>query len=225
MLVGKTRITSSYEVVAPIVENVPELPEPDWGLLQDKSDSVGYQTRESLLVKIEQLTKSLHHAQVLICTHQVIQERTAEQLIVQHAYLTKLNQALHAKENKKSSDRTILFADGFGRHLTSEESISLVEGQKLRKEQEAAEKEQRLEGREACKAAKAAAEAEWTMIVTAHEQAVKDWTTECERLRAQNVRVKDLPPKPKRLPKPKPVLEVVPEEWSEQDDENNDGED
>jgi hypothetical protein len=149
----------------------------------------------------------------------------AAQLTVEHAHLTKLNQALYAKEKKKSSDCTILFAEGFGRHLTSKESISLVEGQKLQKEQEAAEKEQRLEGREAHKAVNAVAEAEWAMIVAVHEQAVKDWTTECERLWAQNVRVKDLPPKLKRPPKPKPVPEVVPEEWSEQDDEDNDGED
>ena len=193
------------------------------GFLQSRPDGVGYQSRDYLLASIEQLTKSLHHVQVLIHTHEVIQERTTAQLIVQHAHLTKLNQALHAKENKKSSDRTILFAGGFRRHLTSDESISLVEGQKERKEKEAAEKIQRLEGREARKAAKAVAEAEWAVIVTTHEQAVKDWAAECERLRAQNVRVKDLPPKPKRPPKPKPVLEVMPEEGSEQDDDDNEG--
>ena len=220
MLVGKTRITSSYEVAAPVLEDMPELPELDCRLLRDKSDIVGYQSRESLLTKIELLTESLHRAQVLIRTHEVIQERITAQLVIQHAHLTKLNQALHAKENKKTNDRTILFAEGFGRHLTSEESISLVEGQKERKEKEAAEKMQRLEGREARKAAKATAEAEWVQIVTAHEQAVKDWVAECEKLRAQKVRVKDLPPKPKRPPKPKPVTEVIPDEGSEAEDED-----
>jgi len=148
---------SVYEVAAPILEDMPELLEPDWRLLQAKSDIVGYQSMESLLTKIEQLTKSLHRTQVLICTHEVIQEHITAQLIIQHAHITKLNQALHAKENKKTNDHTILFAKGFGRHLTSEESITLVEGQKERREKEAAEKMQRLEGREAHKAAKAMA--------------------------------------------------------------------
>ena len=220
MLLSKTRITSVYEVAAPVLEDMPELPEPDWGLLEDLPATDGYQSRESLLTKIRQLTESLHCARVLIGTHKVIQERSTAQLIVQHAHLSKLNQALNAKENKKSNDRTILFAEGFGRHLTSDQSISLVEGQKERKEKEAAEKAQRLQGREARKAAKAAAEAEWAAIVTDHEQAVKDWIAECQRLRAENVRVKDLPPKPKRPPKPKPAVEVVPDKGSEPDDNN-----
>ena len=99
MQVGKTQIPSSYEVMAPVVENVPELPEPDWGLLQSRPDGIGYQSRDYLLARIQQLTESLHHAQVLIHTHEVIQEHTTTQLIVQHAHLMKLNQALHAKEN------------------------------------------------------------------------------------------------------------------------------
>jgi len=34
------------------------------------------------------------------------------------------------------------------------------------------------------------------------------------------VRVKDLPPKPKRPPKPKPVMEVVPDKGSKAEDED-----
>jgi len=51
MLVGKTRITSAYEVAAPVLEDMPELPEPDWELLQDMSDIVGYQSRSHLSPK------------------------------------------------------------------------------------------------------------------------------------------------------------------------------
>ena len=47
-----------------------------------------------------------------------------------------------------------------------------------------------------------------------------DWVAECEKLQAQKVRVKDLPPKPKRPPKPKPVMEVVPDKGSEAEDED-----
>ena len=189
-----------------------------------KRSDTGYQSQEAHLAKNDELTKSLHRAQTIICTHEVIQDHTSAQLIVQNAHLMKLNQALHTKENK-TSDRTILFADGFGRHLTSDESISLIQGQKERREKEAVEKAQRLEGREACKAAKAAAEEGWAVIITAHDQAVKDWMAECERLWAKKVRAKDLPPKPKWPLKPKPVLEVVPEEGSDHGDEEEESRD
>jgi len=41
-----------YEVAAPVLKDMPKLPELDWGILQDKSDIVGYQSWESLLYKI-----------------------------------------------------------------------------------------------------------------------------------------------------------------------------
>ena len=72
-----------------------------------------------------------------------MEEHTAAQLILQDAHLNKLNQVLHICENKKKSDRTVLFAKGYGQHLTSEESIGLVRDQKDRKEKEAKELEQR----------------------------------------------------------------------------------
>ena len=89
-----------------------------------------------------------------------MEECTSAQLVLQNAHLNKLNQVLHTCENKKQSDRTILFAQGYGRHLTNEESIELERGQKERREREATELEQRRVTRDDRKAAKAALEAE-----------------------------------------------------------------
>jgi hypothetical protein len=183
-------------------------------------DMTAYQSREGLLEENGRLTESLERSRTIIRTHEVIEERSAAQLIVQNAHLNKLNKALHARENKNNSERTVLFANGYGRHLTCPESISLVWNQKERKEREAVEKVQRQEARGACKAAKAAAEVEWKAIVTAHERALKEWVDECEILRAQNVRVRDLPRKPKRPPKPKPVVEAVGDEDEDENDED-----
>lgn len=141
-LVSKTHITSAYKVVAPVIENAPLLPKPDWTHLE-KETEIGYQSRESLLKENESLTESLHCSRDIICTHQVMTECTATQLIIQDAHLNKLNQVLHTRKNKKKSDCTILFAEGYGQHLTSEESIGLVRDQKERKEKEAEELEQR----------------------------------------------------------------------------------
>ena len=113
MLVSKTRITSAYKVVAPVIENAPLLPKPHWTHLEKRTE-IGYQSRESLLKENESLTESLCHSRDIIRTHQIMEECTATQLILQDAHLNKLNQVLHIRENKKKSDCTILFAKGYG---------------------------------------------------------------------------------------------------------------
>jgi hypothetical protein len=129
-------------VAPPVIKKVPLLPEPDWTHLDKKMD-MGYQSRESLPKQIESLTESLHCSRDIIHTHQVMEECTPAQLVLRNAHLNKLNQVLYTHENKKQSDHTILFAKGYGRHLTDEESIGLVRGQKERGEREATEMEQR----------------------------------------------------------------------------------
>ncbi|KAH9962040.1 hypothetical protein BJV74DRAFT_716002, partial [Russula compacta] len=119
------------------------------------------------------------------------------QLVIQHAHLTKLNQSLHAKENKKTTDRTILFPGGFGRHLTDPEFGQQLAEQAQRKAAEEAGKAQRASNREAQRVVKAAAEAEWKKKKEEYEEAMESWKAECLRLQAENMRVKDLPPKPR----------------------------
>ena len=69
--------------------------------------------------------------------------------------------------------------------------------QNQRKEAKAAKKAKRKSGREADAAARAAVEAEWKVMVAEHAKAVVDWQKECEVLKANGTRVKDLPQKPK----------------------------
>jgi len=89
----------------------------------------------------------------IIRTLQLKEERANAQLVVQKAHLNKLNQVLHTKENKKKSDHTILFAEGFGRHLTNDESIVLVRDQKERRERKQELEQRRVAqvDREGCK--------------------------------------------------------------------------
>jgi hypothetical protein len=203
MLVSKTRITSAYKAAAPVIEKAPLLPEPEWTYLNPTDVDNSYQSRHSLLEHNTSLTETLRRSWDIIRTHQVMAERTTAQLVIQHAHLNKLNQVLHNRENKKKSDRAVLFAEGYGLHLTNEESIGLVRGQKERKEREAVELEQRRMVRGDRKAVKAALEAEWKEIVKTHNEAVQAWVLESNRLRAEGVRPKDLPKKPKRPLKPK----------------------
>ena len=158
MLVSKVCMMSMYKVTAPVFEAVPELPQPDWGLLY-RSSSAGYQSRASLEQQNQELTESLDRSRHIIRTHKLMEEGQSAHLIIQHAHLVKLNQSLNAKENKKG-DRTTLFTGGLGRHLTDSEVTDQLIAQNQRKEAKAAEKAKRKSGREADAAARAAVEAE-----------------------------------------------------------------
>ena len=186
---------------------MPELPQPDWSLLRDPL-AAGYQSRDTLERQNGELTESLNHSRNIIRAHELIEEGHEAQLVIQHTELTKLNQSLHAKENKKQDDNTILFPGGIGRHLTDSEFGQQLEAQNKKKADKAAEKAQRKVVKDANKAARAAVEAEWKEISTEHNKAVEAWEAECVRLKAEGVCIKDLPVKPKCPPKSKPVLEA-----------------
>jgi hypothetical protein len=223
LLVSKTLMISAYKIAAPVFEAVPELPQPDWSLLH-KAPNAGYQTRDALERQNEELTESFTCSCDIICAQELIEEGHEAQLIIQHTYLTKLNQSLHAKENKKNDDRTILFPGGFGRHLTDTEFGQQLEAQNKRKADKATEKAQRRMASEANRAARAAVEAEWKVITAEHKKAVEAWEAECARLKAEGVHTKDLPVKPKCPLKPKPALEAPaqsgePDEQSASDSE------
>jgi hypothetical protein len=116
-------------------------------------------------------------------------------MIVQHCYVMKQNQRLHAKENK-TTDHSIL--EGGARHLTADEVIEGLENHRKDKEQEAAEKERQREEHTEVSECKQMMESRWKEICAEHEQAIKNHKAECARLIALGTRKKDLPPKPKR---------------------------
>lgn len=163
-------MTSAYKITAPVLEAMPELPKPDWSLLQRHNSR---QSRDQLLHMNDELTTSLSQS------HNIIQ---SAQLIIQHTQLTKLNQSLQAKESKKKNDCTklLLFPGGFGRHLTAPEVRDLLQQQEQRKEAEVAKKAKRKEAKEAQKGAKATAQLEWEKIKTNHQSGVERWEIECE---------------------------------------------
>jgi len=181
MLVSKNHILSAYKVAAPVFEDTPLLPKPDWTLLQKRNDA-NYQSRNYLLQQNVALTESLHHSRNIIHAYQLKEEHANVALVVQNAHLNKLNHVLHTKENKKKSNHTVLFAEGFGHHLTNDESIALLKGQRERQEKEAEELEQRRIVQVDQKAARAAKEAEWKEIVQKHDEVVVEWKAECQRL-------------------------------------------
>lgn len=100
LLVSKTRMTSSYKVSKPDIERMPELSQPDWTLTEAPYCN-GYETREMLEERNAKLAVNLLRSREVIRVHELIEEGQAAQLVIQHLELTKLNQSLYAKENKK----------------------------------------------------------------------------------------------------------------------------
>ena len=214
-------MTSAYTITTPVFEPLPKLPQPDWSYLQNQLSDT-YQSHEALQHENAKLTKSLCHSQVIIRAQEAREEACEAQIVVQNAHLIKLNDSLHAKENKKKNDPTALFVDGFGRHLTDAEFTSQLRAQNERQAVEAAEKEQRQAGQKTKKAAKEALEAEWKRMLGDHQEAIEAWKAECDRIKAQNVRAKDLPKKPKHPLKPKPAVEDVGGSRDASDDSSSD---
>ena len=225
-LLEKTRATHlqmTQIIKPPIIEHPPvNLESPDWSLLGLAKPSSFY-SRSELEGRMEGLTENLHRAKGVISAYKVINEGANSQMILQHMVLDKLNQSLHEKEKGKKSDRTILFPGGKGRHLTDAEVIKLKRELEDDKEREEARKEARKTKKDQRRVEKERVEVEWKKIVEEHGHAVEDWETKCRELKEKGVRVKDLPKKPKRAPKPKPI-EMVADSEDEEDEESN-GED
>jgi hypothetical protein len=104
--VSRMWITSAFSPTAPVLKTLPELPLPDWSLLQGLH-SKKYQSHEALETHIDKLTQSLSDACNIIWAWEVINKRKNAQLVIQHSHPSKLNQSLQTKENKTKDDRTI----------------------------------------------------------------------------------------------------------------------
>ncbi|KAF8589680.1 hypothetical protein K439DRAFT_1331847, partial [Ramaria rubella] len=173
-LVSHTPITASQSLAPPILEAPLALPEPDWSILNPATTNE-YQSHLQLHSRVQELTANLHltHSQILIC--EGIIESAHAQLIVQNLYVSKLQQSLQAKENKKKTDCVKLLPNGKGQHLTAKEFIwelKLAEQSRNAQVQQQARRKQDLAAK---KQAKEASEAEWKGICQNHKLAVEAW--------------------------------------------------
>lgn len=217
-LVSTAPITSANRIAPPVLETVPPLLQPNWSFLQ--SSPSGYHTNRQLRDENDSLRENLQLAHQLVQAHRLIDEGRNAQLIIQNLMLDKMNQSLRAKEKKNQEGRqgrTKLFPGGYGRHLTNEEFIAEQEADERDKREKLAQKTRRKEDREAKKSRRLEAEAEWKAMLDEHAKEIHEWEVLVEKLKAENVRKKDLPKKPKRPKKPKPVSEeqLAPEQESD----------
>ncbi|KAF8893200.1 hypothetical protein CPB84DRAFT_1732307 [Gymnopilus junonius] len=220
-LVSKDPITSSTPIFSPVLEHPPSsIPQPDWNLA--KSPVKSYQSRESLIFENMALRDSLHSAQTHVNARDLIIEGAHAQLVIQNIHLQKSNAALNKQEQRKKNDRALLF-NGKGQVLTSDEFRAKIREQNAAREAATAEKMKKADARLARKNAMAVVEEEWARIKQDHEQAVKAWEIECQKLKDQNIPKRSWPPKPRRARKPKlPEVEEEEDEEELEDDVQDD---
>ncbi|KAF8969033.1 hypothetical protein BDZ97DRAFT_1654424 [Flammula alnicola] len=222
-LVSKTLHTSSTPILAPVLEAVPPtLPRPDWSLAYGHSvDS--YKTRQHLQEENELLRTNLRWAHTISCAQDGIIEGSSATMIVQDLTLRKLNGALHGKETEKASNRTLVIDASKGQCYSQDSIREGIFEQEERKKAAAAQKRSKADGRAAKKEAQAKLDEEWKRIKMNHEDAVKCWKTDCEKLASEGVPKKNWPKGPihQRKPKLPPNLEAVADE-DDVDDEEED---
>jgi hypothetical protein len=176
------------------------LPQPNWNIIRTPRDT-SYQSKAQLEKHIDSLTEELHKAREVIRYRERREEANSAMLVVQDMTLQKMNESLHAKENKKSKKNKV-FAGGKGRHLTHHESISALRDEQDAREEAARQKVMRQDKRERSKVEKARLELEWNTIKEAHVASLMRWEEECTKLTSEGVLKKNLPKKPTRPPKP-----------------------
>ena len=203
-LISNVKITLAQPIL-PLAEHGPlHLPEPDWTLLKAPITTPSfYQSNNQLLQRVDELTANLDLARQHLNTRKETEEANNAQLVIQDITLWKLNETLHAKENKKKSKCTKLFTGGMGRHLTHSETITTVRENQEARAREQNWKAQRKQDRERNKAEKVKADVEWKAMIEVYTVKVKEWEDECTRLVMERVLKKNLPKKQARPKKPK----------------------
>ena len=136
-----------------------------------------------------------------------MREGAHAQLIVQNLHLNKLNMALKGKENQasKKTDRSKLFPDGKGCHLTDEAFIRSLEIAQAARTEKAAAVAHRKATWQDRKVERESLAKEWEEIKATHTVAVEKWEAECKHLIATGTLRRALPKKPIRARKPQPV--------------------
>jgi hypothetical protein len=112
-LMSQDPMMSASQVAAPVFE-VPPIRTARLVLLNVEPSEM---SRSHLEVYAKDLKGSLGSAKH-VDSRDLIIEGAHAQLIVQGIYSAKQSQSLYARENMKKTDRTMLFPEGKGRHLT-----------------------------------------------------------------------------------------------------------
>lgn len=165
----------------------------------------------------------LQRAHTLSHAQNGIIEGSSATMVIQNIHLRKLNGALYGQETEKTSKRTLVINTSKGQVYSEDAIHEGIFAQEEKKKAVAAEKKLKADGRAVKKDVQAKLEEEWKRIKIIHDEAMKIWKADCEKLASEGVPKKNWPKGPIRPRKPKlPVtLEAVVDEDDGVDEEEN----
>ncbi|KAJ2923329.1 hypothetical protein H1R20_g13762, partial [Candolleomyces eurysporus] len=186
-------------VIAPVLENLPPLPQPDWSLAKR---APAYRTYQQLKQENEELRTSLERAAVINRAQDAVIEGAHATMVVQNLHLMKLNGALHGKEKERTSNRTLVIDSSKGQVYSTTEVLEGLRLAATKKQDEAEQKRLRADARAAKRDAQAKVDGEWARIKDQHEKNTADWKVACENCQRDGIPRKEWPNKPTRPRKP-----------------------
>ncbi|KAH8105701.1 hypothetical protein DFH11DRAFT_1550212 [Phellopilus nigrolimitatus] len=213
-LLSKEKLSASQPLPVYAFQSTRNLPAPDWSVLKPMENQFPHSVAKDGI--------AARDAQI---------EGDRAQMIIQNLYLTKQQEALHAKEKKKAktNESIKLFPEGKGRHLTSKAFLRLKHEQELRKREEKVSSKRRKKARLAGKAKKALESAAWEAECEKHAKEMERWQQETDELKARNTPKSDLRPRPKRRLKRDVIAEALAckdttADDTEEDEDSSEGE-
>ncbi|KIJ40081.1 hypothetical protein M422DRAFT_147733, partial [Sphaerobolus stellatus SS14] len=201
-LISNSPLKSTIPIQAPIIEQPPDLPLPNWNAAKVAVNPAEF-TKEQLACIILELASEPTSAQVYLLTCDGTISQLQAQLIIQNMHLVKMNKALQMKEKVKEADVHLqLFPGGFGRVLTDNDFITLQEDAMGRKAAKDSQKRRKKVARENKQAILAEQKRQWGIIRQSNEAASAAYKVECATLKALGKKKRDWPKAPTCQKKP-----------------------
>ena len=176
-------------------------------------------TREKLLERCQALEVALDRAKQQVRARDAVIESSRATAAILELQAQKLRSALHMKEEaqNRKGKATISLNVGDGAVITEDEFIKRVEAKKKAREKKNKEREGRKRAREKKQLLRNAQKEAWEVVCSEYEIEKAKHNRLCQELKDKGIKVRDLPPKPKRRLQ-KEVFEEVREGWENNTD-------
>ena len=221
-LVSSSPATGDMRIISPCREQPELFAEPSWNTLLNSN--IGHMDAEELLHEAEKLRAGLRMARDCIRAREAVVESAHATNVVLELTCQRQRVALYRKETEKlqKKDKRSLFGDGKAHVVTDDDFIAALEEIEEAEKERDKDKERRKLARAEAKESKEVGKKAWERAVEEWKKGREEWQEECERLKKEGCRKKDLPGAPKR-PKKADVLAAMLDEGGE-DEEEGEGE-
>jgi hypothetical protein len=160
-------ITAATPLPQPVIENPPEVPEPNWSLQHQERGELEGLTNSQLISRVLDLAENLGYSYGMVLARDAVVRGTQAQIIIQDLHLRKMKNSLFAKEEGDKGTETMRIApDAHGQVLNDTEFEEKVARMNERKEQKEASKVARKAAQKKKKDEKEELETRWQEATT-----------------------------------------------------------